>query len=284
MLRLGPDRRTLDAVAQGLTLGIVGVGNLGGALARGALEAGAAERVVAADIARARLAELEARFGGRFAAAGAAEAAAAADLVVAAVKPQVLPAVLEAVRAGLRPGCVFVSVAAGVSLERLAGGLPRGWPVVRAMPNLALLVGESATALCANRHVTREQLRTVEAVFQAVGMVAEVAEPQLHAVTGLAGSGPAYVGLLVEGLAAGGVKRGLPPALARALACQLLYGTAKLLRDCDLHPALLRDRVATPGGTTICGLQELELHAVRGALAAAVEAASVRSEELAEEG
>ncbi len=267
---------------QGLTLGIVGVGNLGGALARGALEAGAVSRVVAADVSQARLAELGARLGGRFAAAGAAETAGAADLVVAAVKPPVLPAVLEEVGAALRPGCVFVSVAAGVSLERIASGLPRAWPAVRAMPNLALLVGESATALCANGHVTREQLRTVEAVFEAVGLVVQVAEPQLQAVTGLAGSGPAYVGLLVEGLAAGGVKRGLPPALARALACQLLYGTAKLLRDRDLHPALLRDQVATPGGTTIFGLQELELHAVRGALAAAVEAASARAEELAE--
>lgn len=266
----------------GLTLGIVGVGNLGGALAQGALGAGAVSRVIAADISRRRLDELADQIGAAFSSRSAAETAASADLVVAAVKPHTLPTVLEEVHDALQPGCAFLSVAAGVPIARIEKGLPPEWPVIRAMPNLALLVRESATALCANRYVSQAQRQTAEAVFRSVGTIVWVEESQMHAVTGLTGSGPAYVSLLIEGLAAGAVKKGLQPALAQSLACQLLYGTAKLLRNHALHPAQLRDRVTTPSGTTIAGLQQLESRAVRGALIAAVEAASDRSEELAE--
>lgn len=269
-------------MATGLTLGIIGVGNLGGALAEGALAAGAVSRVVATDIARQRLDELQSRIGPAFAVAGTAETVAACDVLVAAVKPQVLPAVLEEVGASLPAGCVVVSVAAGVPIARIEAGLPSGRPVVRAMPNLAMVVGESATALCANRNVSREQMLAVETVFRAVGMVVHVQEPQMHAVTGLTGSGPAYVSLIVEALAGGAVSKGLQPGLAKTLACQLLYGTAKLLRDKEWHPAELKDMVTTPGGTTIAGLKQLESHAVRAGLLAAVEAATERSEELAQ--
>ena len=269
-------------MADGLTLGIIGVGNLGGALAEGALAAGAVSRIVAADISRQRLAELSDSIGDAFSIAGSSATASMSDIVVAAVKPHVLPAVLEDVSDAIRPDCVLVSVAAGVPIARIERGLPAERPVVRAMPNLALLVRESATAICANRYVTQEQMRTVESVFQSVGTIVRVEESQMHAVTGLTGSGPAYVSLLVEGLAAGAVSKGLQPALARTLACQLLFGTAKLLQETGWHPAELKDQVTTPAGTTIAGLKELELHAVRGALLAAVEAASERSEELAE--
>ena len=277
----GLHRRKLGSMLDGLTLGIIGVGNLGGALAQGALAAGAVSRVVAADISTKRLDELACEIGDSFSVVGAREAAETADILVGAVKPHILPAVLDEVREAVRPGSTFVSVAAGVQIERIEKGLPRKWPVIRAMPNLAMLVRESATALSANRFVTRGQLEMVEAVFRAVGTVVHVEEVQMHAVTGLTGSGPAYVSLLVEGLAAGGVENGLQPPLARELACQLLYGTAKLLTEQGLHPSVLRDQVTTPGGTTIAGLRELELRAVRGALLAAVDAASARSRELA---
>jgi pyrroline-5-carboxylate reductase len=239
-------------------------------------------RVIGADISTNRLNELKDRIGDSFAIATAAQAARAGDIVVVAVKPHVLPAVLDDLHDVLRPGCPLVSVAAGVQIERIENSLPSEWPVIRAMPNLAMLVRESATALSANRFVTQQDMQTVESVFRAVGTVVQVEESQMHAVTGLTGSGPAYVSLVIEGLAAGGVKKGLQPSLARELACQLLYGTAKLLAEKDLHPAVLRDQVTTPGGTTIAGLKELEMHSVRGALLAAVEAASERSEELAE--
>lgn len=267
-----------------LTLGIIGVGNMGGALAQGALEAGAVSRVVAMDVSPVRLEELEARIGPRFVQAGAARTAQEADLLIVAVKPWNLPLVLEEVGGAMRPGCPLVSVAAGVTLASIEAGLPGPWPVVRAMPNLALLVRESATALCANVHVGSEQQRLVETVFEAVGTIVYVVESQMHAVTGLSGSGPAYVSLLIEGLAAGAVSKGLEPAVARDLACQLFYGTAKLLREERVHPATLSERVTTPGGTTIAGLRELELGAVRGMLMSAVEAASERSEELGELG
>ena len=269
-------------MAEGLTLGIIGVGNLGGALAEGALAAGTVSRVVAADIARQRLDELSDTIGDAFSIAGSASTASRSDVVVVAVKPHVVPAVLEELHDAIRPGTVVVSVAAGVPISRIENGLPSEWPVVRAMPNLAMLVRESATALCANPFVTQEQMRTVESVFRSVGTIIQVEERQMHAVTGLTGSGPAYVSLLIEGLAAGGVSKGLQPNLARTLACQLLLGTAKLLREKGLHPAELKDRVTTPAGTTIAGLRELELHGVRGALLSAVEAASERSEDLAE--
>ena len=265
----------------GPALGIIGVGNLGGALAEGAIAAGAVSRVIGADIAAGRLRELGDRIGDRFSIGTPADAA-GADIVVVAVKPHAIPTVVREVRDSMRRACPLVSVAAGVRIERIETLLRADWPVIRVMPNLAMLVRESATALSANRFVTAQQLETVEAVFGSVGSVVRVEESQMHAVTGLTGSGPAYVSLLVEGLAAGGVRKGLQPALARDLACQLLYGTAKLLAEGGLHPAVLKDQVTTPGGTTIAGLRELELRSVRGALLAAVEAASERSEELAE--
>lgn len=265
----------------GLTLGIIGVGNLGGALAEGALATEAVDRIVAKEVSKPRLEELSSRLGDRFCIDGPGNRAAASDVVVLAVKPHLVSAVTAELVDSIRPGGVVVSVAAGVPIERIEGGLPAGHSVIRAMPNLAMVVGESATALCANPAVTDQQWEAVEAVFRSVGTTVRVAESQMHAVTGLSGSGPAYVALLLEGLASGGVKRGLPPDTARALACQLLYGTAKLLRDKELHPAVLRDQVTTPAGTTIAGLHELEVNAVRGALMSAVEAAADRSEELA---
>ena len=148
----------------------------------------------------------------------------------------------------MQPGAAVVSVAAGVPMASIEAALGAGRPVIRAMPNLAMVVGESATALCANAHVSKEQMALAESIFGAVGSVARVEEPQMHAVTGLSGSGPAYVCLLIEALAAGGVNRGLRPEVAQALACQTLLGAAKLLREKGLHPAALRDRVTTPRG------------------------------------
>ena len=265
----------------GISLGIIGVGNLGGALAEGALRAGAAERVLAADVSAERLQALADALGSRFA-PGSADAAAAADLVVLAVKPHVMPSAAAGVGAVLPPDTAVVSVAAGVSIAVVEAALGGGCAVIRAMPNLAMVVGESATALCANSRVSERQMALAESVFAAVGSVARVEEAQMHAVTALSGSGPAYAALLIEGLAAGGVNRGLPPDAAQALACQTLLGAAKLVREEGLHPAALRDRVTTPAGTTIAGLHQLELHGVRGALMDAVEAAAQRSMELAE--
>ena len=263
-----------------LTLGIIGVGNLGGALAQGALAAGAVSGVLAADLDSGRLEDLQGRIGDRFRPRELHRVATSSDLVVVAVKPHVVPAVLTQLAPHLTDTSLLVSVAAGVTLETIQAALRPNLPVVRAMPNLAMLVGESATAITANQFVDPAQLRVVESVFSAVGRVYRVSESQMHAVTGLSGSGPAYVGLIVEGLAAGAVQKGLPPQMAMDLACQLLRGSAILLSKRGWHPAELKDRVTTPAGTTIAGLKQLEIAAVRGALLCAVEAASERSEAL----
>lgn len=264
----------------GTTLGVIGAGNLGGALAGGALSAGVVSRVFAADVSKARLAELSDELGSRFTPSSVAAAVHRASLVVVAVKPHIVPDVLRKIRPALREDCPVISVAAGVPIRSIGRQLPPQWPVIRCMPNLAMLVGESATAVAANEFAEPRHVELVDRVFGAVGTVAHVEERQMHAVTGLSGSGPAYVSLILEGLAAGGVQTGLAPGLAMQLACQLLLGTAKLLAENGLHPAQLKDQVTTPAGTTIAGLKELELRGVRGALLAAVEAASERSEQL----
>ena len=269
-------------MAGALTLGIVGVGNLGGALAEGALAAGAVRRVIGADVSLERLKELAARLGDGFQCATQQQPAASADIVIVAVKPHLVSAVLSQVKGSLSAGSVVVSVAAGVPMAKIATGLPDRWPIVRAMPNLAMVVGASATALCANEYVPEEQLDSIEAVFRSVGTTVRVDESMMHVVTGLTGSGPAYVSVLIDGLIGGAVKKGLSTDLARALVVQLFYGSAKLLQETDMHPSQLRDRVTTPAGTTIAGLSELEAHAVRSALMAAVEAAAERSEQLSE--
>ncbi|MCY4594616.1 MAG: pyrroline-5-carboxylate reductase [Bryobacterales bacterium] len=265
-----------------LTLGIVGVGNLGGALAEGALAAGAVGRVVGSDVSKERLTELTERLGDQFQSATPQQATASADIVVVAVKPHLVPVVLRQIKGSLPAGSVVVSVAAGVPTAKISPSLPDRWPIVRAMPNLAMVVGASATALCANEHVSEEQLDSIETVFRSVGTTVRVDESMMHVVTGLTGSGPAYVSVLIDGLISGAVKKGLSTDLARELVVQLFYGSAKLLQETDLHPSQLRDRVTTPGGTTIAGLSELEAHAVRSALMSAVEAAAERSEELAQ--
>lgn len=274
-------RRYNGQMASGITLGIIGVGNLGGALAEGVLAAGAVDRVFAADASAARLEELAASLGDKFSSGSVDEVAAAADLVVVAVKPYIVASVVTQLAATLKTDTPLVSVAAGVAIDDIESELDTDRPIIRAMPNLAMVVGESATALCANALVSEEQMAMAESIFAAVGTVVKVAEPQMHAVTALSGSGPAYVCLLIEALAAGAVNRGLQPAIAQALAAQTLLGASKLILEKGLHPAVLKDQVTTPAGTTIAGLHQLELHGVRGALMDAVEAAAQRSEELA---
>jgi pyrroline-5-carboxylate reductase len=280
-------------------IAVLGAGNIGSALISGVLAAGAfdPENVLAADISETQLAALADKHKIRVFPAGNREAARQADVVVLAVKPYLAGQVLDEIRAVLRPGQMLISVAAGVSIDFLEGRLGRakartsararakargnaGQPVVRAMPNLAMTVHCSATALCANAAASNEHREIAEQIFRSVGTAAWVTEDKMHAVTGLSGSGPAYVYLILEGLTAGGINMGLPPDVARALAEQTLLGAAKLAQQTGEHPAALKDRVTTPGGTTIAGLAELERYGVRSALMEAVEAATERSRQL----
>jgi pyrroline-5-carboxylate reductase len=276
------------------TVAVLGAGNIGSALISGLLEAKALkpERLLAADISERQLATLSKKHKIRVLQGGNREAAEHAGVIVLAVKPYLVGEVLAEIREVLRPDQILISVAAGVPIEFLEKHLAKAkakatakstqtsQPILRAMPNIAMTVHASATALCANRAATQEHRQIAEQIFQSVGTVAWVTEDKMHAVTGLSGSGPAYVCLILEGLTAGGVNMGLPHDTARALAQQTLLGAAKLAQQTGEHPAALRDRVTTPGGTTIAGLAELERYGVRSALMEAVEAATERSEQL----
>ncbi|YAF97946.1 MAG: pyrroline-5-carboxylate reductase [Nodularia sp. CChRGM 3473] len=205
----------------------------------------------------------------------------ASEVVFLAVKPQVFSAIAQeladVITIELSP--VVISILAGVSLSQLEAAFPQ-LPVIRAMPNTPATVGAGITAMCLGAYTNAKHHQIAQQVFSAVGEVVEVSEMLMDAVTGLSGSGPAYVALMVEALADGGVAAGLPRSIANQLALQTVLGTAKLLHDHKMHPAELKDRVTSPGGTTIAGIAQLEKAGFRSALIEAVKAATWRSQEL----
>ncbi len=210
--------------------------------------------------------------------------AAAADVIFLSVKPQQMTAALGALAGKLGPDKLIISIAAGVPLKAIAAGLGQskaGSPrLARVMPNTCCLVGQSASAYCLGPGATEGDARLLADLLSAVGRAWPVDEKLLDAVTGLSGSGPAYVFLAIEALADGGVQAGLPRATALALAAQTVRGAAEMVLTGGEHPAVLKDRVTSPAGTTIAGLDVLEKSGVRGALMGAVAAAARRSAEL----
>jgi pyrroline-5-carboxylate reductase len=207
------------------------------------------------------------------------EAVAWADVVVLAVKPQTLPVVLSEI-APILAHALVISIVAGVTIRTIAEQIAGAMRVVRAMPNIPALVREGMTALALGSAVSEDDSRLARTVFEVVGRVVLVEERLMDAVTGLSGSGPAYVFQAIEALADGGVMMGLPRQTAELLAAQTVLGAARLVLESGVHPAQLKDRVASPGGTTIAGLHQLEQGGFRAALMAAVEAATTRSKEL----
>jgi pyrroline-5-carboxylate reductase len=205
--------------------------------------------------------------------------AASSDLLVLAVKPQVMATLLHEVRGDLRSPLV-VSIAAGITLQQLSEGLGPSCRLVRVMPNTPCLVGASASAYCPGDKATPEDIAVVDRLLNAVGRAFRLPEHLLDAVTGLSGSGPAFVYLIIEALSDGGVRVGLPRDVSTALAAQTVLGAAHMVLETGEHPGALKDMVASPGGTTIAGLHALERAGVRGALMDAVEAATRRSIEL----
>lgn len=202
------------------------------------------------------------------------------DIVLLAVKPQLLATVADSVADVSVSGApLLLSILAGVPLARLTELFPQ-WAIVRAMPNTPATVGAGMTALALGRDVSPEQQQQARLVFEAVGEVIEVPEYLMDAVTALSGSGPGYIALVIEALADGGVATGLPRATALQLAIQTVKGTAELLQQTDWHPGVLKDRVTSPGGTTIAGVAQLEAAGLRSALIEAVRAAHQRSQEL----
>ena len=239
-----------------------------------------AESIWVTDPVAARGDHLKSQFGVRVGSANR-EATAWANVVVLAVKPQTLPAVLSEVGPALAQSqSLVVSIVAGVTIKTIAEQMGGAMRVVRAMPNTPALVREGMTALALGSGVSEEDSRLARTVFEAVGRVVLVEERLMDAVTGLSGSGPAYVFLAIEALADGGVQMGLPRQTAELLAAQTVLGSARLVLESGVHPAQLKDRVASPGGTTIAGLYQLEQGSFRATLMAAVEAATIRSKEL----
>jgi pyrroline-5-carboxylate reductase len=202
------------------------------------------------------------------------------DVVVLAVKPQHMPAVLKEISPGVEPRHLIVSVAAGVPLATMSAGLGQTVRLVRVMPNTPCLVGAGATAFARSPRATADDAALVEQLFSTIGIAMEVSEPLLDAVTGLSGSGPAYIFQIIEALSDGGVRCGLPRTVSTRLAAQTVLGAAKMVLETGEHPGALKDGVASPGGTTIAGLHELERGGLRGTLMNAVEAATNRSHEL----
>ncbi len=207
-------------------------------------------------------------------------AIAQSEIVMLAVKPHILPTVLSGLGTGLA-GKLVISVAAGVPLAKLTAGVGHE-RVARVMPNTPSLVGEGAAAYCTAADASESDVESIEAMLGSVGYVTEVTESQLDAVTGVSGSGPAYVFLMIEALADGGVAAGLPRKIALELATQTVRGAATMVRDTGEHPGALKDKVCSPGGTTIAAVRVLEQNAIRAALIDAVAASAGRSRELAQ--
>jgi len=263
-------------------LGFIGVGAMGGALLRGLLAAGKVTRedLVYYDPDPKRQQEM-AELG--IEAALDNPEVMHSPVVVLAVKPQFLKEVMEQIRDFARPWQLVISLAAGVPLALLEEVLHSS-RVIRAMPNTPLLVQAGMTALSPGSRATPEDLDLALDLFRAVGRAEMVDEIHLDAVTALSGSGPAFVAVFLEALADGAVKMGLPRVLALELAAQTLLGTARLILEKNLHPAILKDLVASPGGTTIHGLHALEIGAFRAAVISAIESATWRAQDLAEMG
>jgi pyrroline-5-carboxylate reductase len=207
------------------------------------------------------------------------QAAEASELLLLAIKPQIFSQVTQQILVSLNPSVVIVSILAGISLPQLEAAFP-SHAVIRAMPNTPAQVGAGITAIARGTHVTDNQFNLAKKVLSSVGSVVEVPESMMDAVTGLSGSGPGYIALVVEALADGGVASGLPRTIAMQLAIDTVLGTAKLLKESNLHPGELKDRVTSPGGTTIAGVAMLEERGLRSALIEAVKAATARSKEL----
>jgi pyrroline-5-carboxylate reductase len=264
----------------GKRIGFLGAGAMAEALAGGLVAAGIpAERLLAADPDPGRRKHFEEVLRVRALADNSALLA-ESDVVVVAVKPDKVRPVLTHLE-GDRSRPLWISIAAGVTLDRLKAALGADARIVRAMPNTPAQVHAGATALCASSRVQDADRAAARALFEAVGLVWEApSEDLLDAATGLSGSGPAYVFVLIEALADAGVRMGLPREAAQQLSSQTVFGAAKLLLESGLHPAQLKDRVASPGGTTIAGLERLEARGFRAALHEAVEAATRRSREL----
>jgi pyrroline-5-carboxylate reductase len=261
-----------------LRIGFAGAGKMALALGKGFVQAGliTPERLLASDPLEGSRQEFARAISGKTTAFNP-DLAAFASVVILAVKPDLALDVLAELRPHITDKHLVVSIAAGVPLAKLEAALAPGSRVVRVMPNTPAIVGASATAFAVGKAAGPADGPLVQELFSAVGVAYQVNESLLDAVTGLSGSGPAYIYLVIEALSDGGVAAGLPREIATRLAAQTVLGAARMVLQTGLHPGALKDMVTSPGGTTIEGLQELERGAVRGAFMQAVRAAAEKA-------
>ncbi|HTM10044.1 MAG TPA: pyrroline-5-carboxylate reductase [Verrucomicrobiae bacterium] len=262
-------------------IGVIGAGKIGSAIVRGVVAAGLArpERIMASDVSKALRQALAAEVGVEVTPSNL-KLCDFADIVILAVKPQVIDSVTEEIAKKVGKTKLVVSVAAGVPLSRLEKNLAKGARVVRVMPNITCVVGAGASGYAGGAAATAADLEKVGAILNSFGVGLPLEEKYLDAVTGLSGSGPAYVFLFIESLADGGVQMGLSRDVALKLALQTVYGAARMALESGKHLGELRDEVTSPGGTTIAGLYALEKGRLRGTVMEAVLQATRRSQEL----
>ena len=272
-------------MAANLTIGFFGAGKMASALAKGFIHAGIvkAEDVLASDPVEGARASFTKDTGAKTTTSNA-EVAQFATVLFVAVKPANVPELFGEVHSLISKKHLIISIAAGVPISRFEAGLPEGSRVVRVMPNTPALVGCSASAYALGKSTIPADGELAQKLFSAVGVAFHVKEPLLDAVTGLSGSGPAYVYMIIEALSDGGVASGLPRDVATKLAAQTVLGSAKMVLETGMHPGALKDMVTSPGGTTIEGVHQLEKGGLRGTLMSAVRAASEKSQKLGQVG
>ena len=264
-----------------MTVAIIGAGVMGESLLSGLIRGGhEIADLVVGEKRRERAVELREQYGVEVLAN--IDAAARADTVALVVKPQDMGEVLTEIAPHLRRGQVLISLAAGITTDYIERHIPDGIAVVRVMPNTPALVDEGMAAISPGSHCDDDHLAEAEALMRSVGKVVRVPERQQDAVTAISGSGPAYIYFVVESMIEAGVHLGLPRATAHELVLQTVVGSAAMIRETGTHPVVLREQVTSPGGTTAAALRELEVHKVRAAFLAAIEAARDRSRALAE--
>lgn len=263
-------------------IGFIGAGKMATALARGLVRAGLvdASAITASDVSAESRASFSEAVTGSSVTVENAEVARDAEVLVLAVKPQQIADVLAKLSSLDPEQTLVVSIAAGVTLEKLSARLPEGTRIIRVMPNTPCLIGKGACGFALGTYATEQDGQLVGKILAAVGSAHEVPESMLDAVTGLSGSGPAFVYSVIEALAEGGVEAGLPEDLAAHLAVNTVAGAAEMVLATGEDPAVLRKHVMSPGGTTVAGLEALDKHDLRRALQEAVRAATHRSVEL----
>jgi pyrroline-5-carboxylate reductase len=268
-------------MASKLSIGFLGAGKMATALAKGFIRAGLVtpKDIIASDVSDAACAAFAKETGAKTTAVNS-EVAKSANVLILAVKPHQVTGALEEIRDSLSEDHLIISIAAGITIARLQAGISEDARVIRVMPNTPALVGFSATGFALGKSAGAADAELATKLFSSVGVAFQVNESLLDAVTGLSGSGPAYVYMFIEALSDGGVAAGLPRDIATKLAAQTVLGAAKMVLETGQHPGALKDMVTSPGGTTIEGVHELEKGKLRGTVMSAVRAASDKSKKL----